>query len=112
MGEECNTSEYRKFVREFTIWADTTYPDGHGPEDTWGTLNSRLDGGWQDRTRDVEGIDKMELTLVWKELEKIMMSLFPMYARRMKFLAMRPIKGQPPSSFIMKLKEEARDAKI
>ena len=54
----------------------------------------------------------MELTLVWKELDKIMMSLFPTHARRMKFLAMRPVKGQPPSSFIMKLQEEARDAKI
>ena len=65
LGEECTTSEYRKFVREFTIWADTAYPDGYGSEDTWGTLNSRLDSGWQDRTRTVEGIERMELKDVW-----------------------------------------------
>ena len=67
LGAECNTKEYRKFKREFTIWADTAYPDGHAPEDTWGTLNNRLDSGWQDRVRDVEGIDKMELGKVWIE---------------------------------------------
>ena len=45
LGAECNTKEYRKFRREFTIWADTAFPDGHAPEDTWGTLNNRLDSG-------------------------------------------------------------------
>ena len=112
LGAECSIKEYRKFKREFTIWADSAYPDGHGSEDTWGTLNNRLDSVWQDRTREVEGIDKMGLTNVWKELDKLMMSIFPTHARRMSFLALRPEKGQAPSEFILKLKEESVDAKI
>ena len=112
LGAECNTKEYRKFKREFTLWADTAFPDGHAPEDTWGTLNNRLDSTWQDRVREVEGIEHMEMSDVWIELDKLMHSLFPTHARRMKFLASRPEKGQAPSEFIMKLKEDSLEVKI
>ena len=44
LGEECTTSEYRKFVREFNIWVNTAYPGGYSNGEMWGTLNSRLAG--------------------------------------------------------------------
>ena len=112
LGEDCNTLEFRKFKREFDTWLSSSYPDGHQGGEMWGTLNSRLDATWQDRLLGIEGIEKAELETVWTEMDKIMMSLHPTHTRRMKFLSMKPVKGQTPSNFIQRMKEEAIDAQI
>ena len=54
LGEDCSTSEYRKFKREFDIWINAAYPDGYEGAEMWGTLNSRLDAGWQDQMLGIE----------------------------------------------------------
>ena len=94
MGEDCSTSEYRKFKREFDIWINAAYPDGYEVQEMWGTLNSRLDAGWQERMIGIEGIEKKELPNIWKEMDNIMKSLYPTHSRRIRFLAMKPNKGQ------------------
>ena len=78
----------------------------------WGTLNSRLDATWQDRLLSIEGIQTAELDTIWAEMDKIMMTLHPTHTRRMKFLSMKPTKGQTPSNFIQRMKEEAINAQI
>ena len=112
MGEDCQTGEYRKFKREFDIWSNAAYLEGYETQEMWGTLNSRLDAGWQERMLGIEGIEKKALPLIWKEIDIIMKSLYPTHSRRIKFLAMKPTKGQAPSNFIQKMKEEALDASI
>ena len=112
LGEDCNTLEFRKFKREFDTWLSASYPDGHQGGEMWGTLNSRLDATWQDRLLSIEGIQTAELDTIWIEMDKIMMTLHPTHTRRMKFLSMKPTKGQTPSNFIQRMKEEAIDAQI
>ena len=41
-----------------------------------------------------------------------MLTLHPLHTRRIKILAMKATKGQMPSIFLPKMKEEATDAKI
>ena len=45
-------------------------------------------------------------------MDKIMKTLHPTHTRRMKFLSMKPTKGQTPSNFIQRMKEEAINAQI
>jgi hypothetical protein len=112
LGEDCNTLEFRKFKREFDTWLSSSYPDGHHWGEMWGTLNSRLDATWQDRLLGIEGIEKAELETIWAEIDKIMRSLHPTHTRRMKFLSMKATKGQTPTNFIQRMKDEAIDAQI
>ena len=49
---------------------------------------------------------------IWVEIDKIMRALHPTHTRSMKFLSMKPTKGQTPSNFIQRMNEEALDAQI
>ena len=60
----------------------------------------------------VEDIESADLIDVWKEMDKIMMQLYPTHTRRMKVLNTKPLKGQLPSGFIHQMKELATDAEI
>ena len=73
---------------------------------------SRLDASLQDRMLCIEGIERAELETIWVEMDKIMKTLHPTHTRRMKFLSMKPTKGQTPSNFIQRMKEEALDTEI
>ena len=76
------------------------------------TLNSRLDATWQDRLLGIEGIERVELETIWAKMDRMIKKLHPTHTRRMNFLSMKPTKGQTPSNFIQRMKEEALDTEI
>ena len=92
------------------VWVLASYPDGYVGTEVWGTLNSRLEAGWQDSGDAIEGIRESTVENIWHEMDKIMLSLHPMHTRRMKFLSMKPTKHETASYFIHSIKEQAIEA--
>ena len=73
---------------------------------------SKIDNVWQGRIKGSTAMISMLEEEVWKEFEKIMLSLHPLHNRRMLFLASKPEREELPSQYLNRLMETADDAKL
>ena len=54
-----------------------SFPEGHMGAEVWGTLNSRLDAGRQNRMDSIYEVRDSPIENIWIEMDKIMLSLHP-----------------------------------
>ena len=109
---DCNCLEFSGFKDQFETWIRASYPDGYEFEDFKAALLSKIDTIWQGRIKGSTAMISRSEEEVWKECDKIMLSLHPLHNRRMMFLASKPEREELPSQYLNRLIETAAQAKL
>ena len=110
---DCSVSEFNKFRRDFKVYMKHSYPDGYELMDFQAVFFNRIDAKWHSTLFMVGGLNDSASELeIWEECESWMLTKDPLYCRRMRFLNLTQERNETPSHYLLRLKEEASNAKI